>query len=169
MTEREFRAAYPIIFDWIQRTLAAHASEARAVNTYNLPRLAQYYGGDTLANSKVVALARVPVPPLSELGLDRFGGFERMDLEGITYLNTYFVRRDRVSAESLHFHELVHVVQWKVLGPERFLALYADGLERFGYRNSPLEVMAYGLQSRFENDHISFDVQNEVARRLREF
>ncbi len=79
-----------------------------------------------------------------------------------------FVRWDRVNAEPLHFHELVHVIQWNVLGPERFLALYADGLERFGYRNCPLEVMAYELQTRFEKDRIPFDVQVEVAQRLRE-
>jgi hypothetical protein len=68
--------------------------------------------------------------------------------------------------ESLHFHELVHVVQWRILGPERFLWAYADGLERFGYRNSPLEVVAYDLQERFDAGVKPFDVEAEVARRL---
>jgi hypothetical protein len=30
-------------------------------------------------------------------------------------------------------HEMVHVVQWRMLGPEMFLAQYADGLECSGY------------------------------------
>ena len=77
-------------------------------------------------------------------------GFEQMDAGGITYLNTYVVRADQSHLKSLHFHELVHVIQWRLLGPESFLAFYADGLERFGYRNSPREVMANDLQRWFE-------------------
>ena len=61
--------------------------------------------------------------------------------------------------ESLHFHELVHVIQWRLLGSEKFLALYADGLERFGYRKSPLEVMAFGLQHRFQREARAFSVE----------
>jgi hypothetical protein len=65
-----------------------------------------------------------------------------------------------------HFHELIHILQWRILGPERFLWLYADGLERFGYRNSPLEIMAYELQERFDAERKPFDVALEVERRL---
>ena len=66
---------------------------------------------------------------------------------------------DHARDESLHFHELVHVIQWRLLGPEKFLAFYADGLERFGYRNSPLEVMAYNLQDRFDREAQPFSVE----------
>ena len=98
------------------------------------------------------------MPPLSTMGLSRFSDFERMDAGGITYLDTYFVRAERAHDESLHFHELVHVIQWRLLGPERFLRLYADGLERLGYRNSPLEEMAYSLQHKFEHEAQPFSV-----------
>ena len=90
-----------------------------------------------------------------------------MDAGGITYLNTYFVRADQSHAESLHFHELVHVIQWRLLGPENFLALYADGLERFGYRESPLEVMAYEFQDRFEHGARPFSVEAACQKFLR--
>jgi hypothetical protein len=100
------------------------------------------------------------------MGLEQFSAFERMETAGITYLNTYFLRAELSGDESLHFHELVHVIQWRILGPERFLALYADGLERFGYRNSPLEVMAYDLQGGFDYGRDPFDVELEVERRL---
>jgi hypothetical protein len=46
-----------------------------------------------------------------------------------------------------------------LLGPEMFLALYGDGLERFGYRNSPLERMAYDLQGRFDREAQPFDAE----------
>jgi hypothetical protein len=39
------------------------------------------------------------------------------------------------------------------------LALYADGLERFGYRKSPLEVIAFQLQHRFQREAKPFSVE----------
>jgi hypothetical protein len=159
MTEQEFRTIYPLIFDWIQRTLAHHSPAARPVASLGFNRLPLYYDRSTLATAKVIPVPKVPVPPLSKMGLKRFGDFEQMDLAGITYLDTYFVRADHIHSESLHFHELVHVIQWRLLGPEKFLALYADGLERFGYRNSPLEEMAYNFQDRFDREAKPFNVE----------
>ncbi len=167
MTEQEFQAAYPRIAGWMQKTLATHASAARPVASLGFSRLADYFDAPLLASSKAVIVPRVPMPPLSAMGLDRFREFEQMDAGGITYLDMYFVRADHAHLESLHFHELVHVIQWRLLGPERFLALYADGLERFGYRNSPLEVMAYDLQDRFEREPQPFNVQAACQMKLR--
>jgi hypothetical protein len=115
-----------------------------------------------------VFVSRVPVPPLSAIGFNRFSGFEQMDAAGITYFNTYFVRAAHAHDESLHFHELVHVIQWRQLGPEKFLTVYADGLERFGYRHSPLEAMAYDFQDRFEREAQPFSVEAACQNRLRE-
>jgi hypothetical protein len=165
MTEQEFRAIYPLIANWIQKTLAEQASAARPVASLGFSRLPRYYDEKTLASAKVVLVPKVPVPPLSAMGLGRFADFERMDAAGITYLDTYFLRADQAWDESLHFHELVHVIQWRILGPEGFLAAYADGLERFGYRGSPLEVMAYDLQARFDAHQRPFDVAVEVGKR----
>ena len=164
MTEQEFRAAYPLIAGWIQNTLAQHATAAKPVASLGFRHLPQYYDAELLASSRAVVVARVPMPPLSTMGLSRFSDFEQMDAGGITYLNTYFVRADHAADESLHFHELVHVIQWRLLGPEKFLVAYADGLERFGYRNSPLEEMAYNLQRRFEREAQPFNVQAACQR-----
>jgi hypothetical protein len=81
---------------------------------------------------------RLPMPPLSALGLSRFAQFERGDFYGITYLDRFFLKRHRVADERLHFHELIHVIQWRLLGPASFLAAYADGLERFGLPREPV-------------------------------
>lgn len=167
VTEQEFRAIYPLIAGWIQKTLAEHAGAARPLASFGFSRLPGYYDAQLLVSSKAVVVSRVPVPPLSAMGLARFGAFERMDMAGITYLDTYFVRADHAHDESLHFHESVHVIQWRLLGPEKFLALYADGLERFGYRKSPLEAMAYNLQQRFDTANQPFDVEAEVLRSLK--
>ena len=66
----------------------------------------------------------------------------------------------------MYFHELVHVVQWRLLGPDRFLFLYANGLECFGYRQSPLEAMAYDAETAFASSMAIFDVENMVAAKL---
>jgi len=167
MTEQEFRAAYPLIAGWINKTLAEHATAAKSAASLGFSRLPSYYDEQTLVSSKVVSVPRGPMPPLSAMGLDRFRSFEQMDAGGITYLDTYFVRADQSHAESFHFHELVHVSQWRLLGPERFLALYADGAERFGYRESPLEVMAYEFQDRFEHGARPFSVEAACQKLLR--
>lgn len=100
------------------------------------------------------------------MGLPEFADFEHMEASGITYLDTYFVQLAQVSSERLHFHELIHVVQWVTLGPERFLAAYADGLEKFGYRNSPLEVMACNAETTFASTHTPFDAEKLVRDEL---
>ena len=166
MIESEFRAIYPSVLCWVQDTLRQYAATARLISSFGFQRLPDFYDAETLAKVRAVTVDKVPVPPLSAMGFDRFTDFERMEAAGISYLDTYFLRVDQAWDESLHFHELVHVVQWRILGPERFLWLYADGLERYGYRDSPLEVMAYELQARFDAGGASFDVEAEVERRL---
>lgn len=111
-------------------------------------------------------MAELPVPPLSRFGLTQFAAWENAEYGGITYLNTFFVTPDFAADASLHFHELIHVVQWRLLGVERFVMAYADGLERFGYRESPLEAMAYDAQARFDRGEVS-DAEALVREALR--
>jgi hypothetical protein len=159
MTEQEFRAVYPLIAEWMQKTLAEQAAAARPVASLGFGRLAHYYDERTPASAKVVFVPKVPMPPLSAMGLDGFRNFEQMNAGGMTFFDTYFVRANHARDESLHFHELVHVIQWRHLGAERFLALYAGGPERFGCRKSPLEVIAFKLQHRFEREAQPFSVE----------
>jgi hypothetical protein len=95
----------------------------------------------------------------------QFEEFERGDYDGIAYLDTYFLKRAGADDEGLHFHEMIHVVQWRLLGARQFAAMYADGLEAFGYRNSPLEKMAYDAQGSFARAE-RFDAEKLVAEKL---
>jgi hypothetical protein len=79
----------------------------------------------------VVYVAAVPTPPLSALGFNQFSDFEKMNAMGITYLDTFFSREEGRGNESLHFHELVHVLQWQLLGPKAFIAAYAEAAQVF--------------------------------------
>ena len=166
MTPEEFRALYPHLIGWIHQTLGAYAKGAKTVASLGFPRLSRYFSPNLLASTNVVAVERLPMPPLSSMGLRGFAEFEHGDYAGITYLNTFFVKHRSAAAERLYFHELVHVVQWRILGPENFVAAYAAGLETFGYRDSPLEIMAYNAEASFCQSDQLFDAEKLVAEQL---
>ena len=166
MKPDDFQKVFPFVRDWIARTLAATAAEAKPVAALKFPRLPQFYSPDLLSRAKVVFVDKCPVTPLSAIGLKQFAEFENLNAAGMTYLDTFFVLRNEAERESLHFHELVHVVQWQLLDAERFLALYADGLEKHGYRNSPLEVMAYEHEARFNSQDAPYAIEADVRQQL---
>ncbi len=166
MTPEDFQKVFPFVRDWIYQTLAANAVKAKSVASFNFPGLPRYYSSGLLARAKVVFVGKCPVPPPSSIGLSQFADFENMNASGITYFETYFVLWQEAERESLQFHELVHVVQWQLLGAERFLALYADRLEKHGYRNSPLEVMAYDHEARFNANAQPYSVEAAVRQQL---
>jgi hypothetical protein len=166
MTPQEFETSFPKVMAWIQQTLWTHKTLARPVTAKNFRRLPLYFSKAQIEAAKFVVVDRIPVPPLSSMGLSRFKEFERGDYEGNAYLDTYFLKRARADDESLHFHEMIHLVQWRLLGAEAFLAMYADGLEKFGYRNSPLERMAYDAQELFARSAPVFDAEKLVADKL---
>ena len=166
MTPQEFQKVYPLVLAWIHQTLATHANVATSVSSRGFVRLPLYFGAELLASTRFVAVDNVPMPPLSALGLSQFANFESGDFAGITYLDTFFLKKAHAAEERLYFHELIHVVQWSLLGPERFLATYADGLEKFGYRDSPFEVMAYNAEAAFVQSAKIFDAEKLVAREL---
>jgi hypothetical protein len=147
---QRLRAALPQVRSWIDALLARYASQARPVSSYDWKRLPTAYPADLLEQTNVVTLpGRLPFPPVADMGLPEFAPIQNMDFDGITFKDTFFVRQDRES-EGLHFHELVHVVQWKRLGVDNFLLTYGLGLAQMGYRKSQLEYMAYSLQEMFE-------------------
>jgi hypothetical protein len=156
----------PQVRDWIDRTLAAHRTEARPVASYRFKRLPQYYSPVFLETAFVVIVPQLPIPPLASFGLPELASFEKGDYSAITYRNTYFVREAGSTDESLHFHELVHVVQWQQLGVDAFLTAYAIGLLEQGYRDNPLEAMAYDLQAQFDQSVQPLDARSVIRNRL---
>lgn len=156
----------PIIVAWIDKTLEQYAHQAKRVIDFNFPRLPKYFSKELLTHSRVVVLDTTPpVPPiapeLTEL-VDLFRG----NLAGITYKDTYFVREEYASDESLHFHELIHVIQWECLGIEKFIITYGIELIERGYRISFLEDMAFRHQRRFIFEDEPYDVEAEVQQEL---
>jgi hypothetical protein len=165
----DFEAKLPAVSGWIERLIENNRRLARPVSSFGFTRLPVYFSDDTLARANVVVVDSVPKPPFAALGLEQFADFESMELDGITYRDFYFLNRALVDDESLHFHELIHIVQWHVLGAERFLLAYALGHVSVGvYRNNPFERIAYDLQARFVDLPNPFQVEPLVLRHLRE-
>jgi hypothetical protein len=157
------RSAVPKVRSWIEDTLADYADRATPVSSYSWKRLPLCYSSELLQRAKVVIVDSVPSPPLDQLGLPEFSGSMPSDSDGITFKDTFFARRDQ-NTESLHFHELIHVLQWDRLGADNFLLAYGIGLAQFGYRQSPFEAMAYDLQAQFDAGQLSSSVSELVKR-----
>lgn len=146
----KFETALPIIRKWIDDLLNSYGSQTTALIDLAFPTLPQLFPIDLLQKTKVVILTgKIPYPPLSSIGFPDFASMENMAFSGVTYKDTYFLNQ-AYRQESLHFHELIHVVQWSTLGVDNFLRAYGIGLLQYGYQNSPLEQMAYFLQHKFE-------------------
>jgi len=146
---QRFHAALPSVRQWIDEYVQRHADQARVVQSLGFGRLSACFPEELLARVKTVTVPQPPFPPVERFGLPEFARVQQMVFDGITFKDTYFLRQGR-SSESLHFHELVHVVQWARLGVDNFLLAYGVGLIQHGYEQSPLEQMAYRLQGDFE-------------------
>lgn len=159
-----FHAALPGIRQWIEEFMNDHAEQARAVNTLDFTRLSTCFPQELLERAKVVTVPRVPFPPVDRFGLPELASVQQMSFAGITFKDTFFLQQGQAS-ESLHFHELVHVVQWEKLGVDNFLLAYGVGLVQFGYEQSPLEKLAYSLQESFDNGRPPQDLVGVIETR----
>ncbi len=161
----------PIVRDWILDTVASHKSQDQCVADLPFARLPLCYSKSLLQSARVVAVDKIPQLPLSKMGLPEFAEFEAGSYTGVTYLNTYYVLKEEFDYEALHFHELIHVIQWQYLGFEDFAKIYATGLLDEGYRKSPMERIAYQFQEEFESGVNPRDLEARVigdANQLRE-
>jgi hypothetical protein len=160
----QFRQALPAVRQWVDDTLRTYHEQAAPVDGGDYPGLAQVFPHELLNRVRCVVVAgNPPFPPLSRMGLRELAAFEAIPISGITYRDTFFVR-DGQQSEGLYFHEIVHVVQWDRLGVDRFLLAYGVGLMQSGYRDSPLEAMAYELQVGFERGRLSGDLVGLVQK-----
>jgi hypothetical protein len=142
------------IIKWIHATLNSHSAKRTAVSASGHTRLFDYFPAAFLDKKYVMPVDKVPVVPLDFLGVPEFNSMNQLSVIGITYLDSFFIQEDEKDNAALHFHELIHTIQWEYLGMEKFLLCYGYGLLTSGYRNSPLEVMAYDLEKRFNSGEV---------------
>ena len=141
----------PQLRHWIDCLLAEHASSARSVYSLGFKRLSSYFPVTLLQTARVAIVQNIPFPPVDQLGLPEFDAMSTMPLGGITFGQMFFALESQFN-ESLCFHEMIHVVQWKALGIDDFLLTYGVGILQRGYDQSPLEAIAFAAQTLFETD-----------------
>ena len=144
MSPEEFAKFYPPLLDGIRTTLTASAHVAQTVASRGFSRLPLYFTEKTLASTKVVLVDPLPMPPLSSMGLVRFADFERGDFDGITYIDTIFLKPNQSNNENMHFHELVSRYS---MAPARIRSVFIVVCEWPGMlRLSAKSVGSYGVR-----------------------
>lgn len=141
------------------RAIPLSAEQKQAMARFFLPQL--------IDGTRVLVLKgeRIPnpdfYPMLRNLGFNNLP--DQSTMAAITLSDNVVSHVDFTNG--LLFHELVHVEQYRQLGIPRFAELYVRGFLSGGsYEAIPLEVNAYALGARYENDSTQhFSVADEVA------
>ena len=146
------------------RTTKLSAAQKDAVDAF--------FRDDLLETTQIVVLENVRIgnpdfyAMLQGMGFSNLPDFARM--AAVTF-NDVVVSHEPFS-KGLLFHEFVHAEQYRQLGVPRFAELCVRGfLNGGGYDGIPLEINAYELGSRFEEQpERAFSVEAEVASWIRQ-
>ena len=129
--------------------------------------LGDYFDAADLDRVRIVEVDPLPLPALFHR-IVQWTGLEVPDsslIAGITF--DYVIAAREPMAAAMLFHELVHVVQFRLLGVGLFARLYTRRLlTSRRYEDIPLEQCAYQLEARFEMGFQPFSVEVEVAKRI---
>jgi hypothetical protein len=150
---------------WIDETNREYQSQRHSCSTLEAA-FSGFYPTQFLRDSYFVVVEHIPKPNFPELRQMGLGDFIDMPVNGITYKNTYYVSKKQANSLRLHFHELVHVVQWSLLGAEDFISRYINELQKYGYESAPLEQMAYFLDHHYHSGGAQLDVPTYVQSKM---
>ena len=154
---------YPAIFNrlysqlpeltrWMQRTRERYLSSATAVAELGFKKIDVVYPPNIRNFAKLVAdFEHVPVPSFTQMGLEQLKEFEGLNPVGITFNDMIYLQEGYFD-EMTCFHEMIHVVQWKHLGIEKFLISYGVLQAVHGYKDNPFEQIAQYYQERLESN-----------------
>jgi hypothetical protein len=161
---------------WLQDLHDRHRPNGRPLTAEEKRRLAGFFERDVLDAVRVTLVERFENPEFfsifTEQGKPVPIDFSSMAAQAAH--DTILVRESRSREGSpsllpLLFHELVHVVQHRVLGAQSYVETYVTGWagSGFAYRSIPMEVQAYELDGRFRSAPGEvFSVEREVRLRF---
>ncbi|HGF5052637.1 TPA: hypothetical protein ACF31V_004699, partial [Vibrio parahaemolyticus] len=153
------------IEEWIDLTNERFSNQRQSCALF-ARNSAGFYSEEFLSNSYFVIVDSIPKPDFPELRLAGLGDFLDMEVQGITYKNTYYIVPSVAQNLRLHFHELVHVAQWKALGAIGFLQRYISEVQSVGYNDAPLEKLAYAFDRHFSQGGQKVDVPSYVENKI---
>jgi hypothetical protein len=142
------------------------AKDAVPVAPHFINEAERYFEPGTLESARIAASTCLRLPQFPYAPALRRVGFSFPDpqlVAAITFDHLIAVR-EAEPCSSLLFHELVHVVQYRLLGTATFARLYVQGfLETGSYEEIPLERCAWTLEERFARGGAPFSVESAVA------
>ncbi len=137
---------------------------SRPLSAYERRFLQPYFAVADLDRARILEQDPLPIPDPPFSRLLRALGFDfpsTAQVAGITFDHVIAAREPM--PPRLLFHELVHVVQFRLLGVSEFARLYTRGfIETRGYHSIPLERCAFELDHDFETLRPPFPVEAEV-------
>lgn len=153
------------IEQWIDQTNSTHKEQRISCDSFT-DAFNGFYSISYLKDAYFVVVDEIPKPDMPELQQLGLQDFFNMDIDGITYKNTYYIRPHVRDNLRLNFHELVHVAQWSKLGATQFIQRYINEIQTFGYADAPLEKMAYALDTHYSSGGEIVDVVDYVSEKV---
>jgi hypothetical protein len=122
-----------------------------------LAALSGFFEKETLDRARIRRVANIDNPPFYK-EFEEAGESFPLDFKvwaAITFGDVIIVNGEQIPGPPSHsvvFHEMVHVVQYDLLGIHEFARRYVTPFiqDRFNYMSVPLESDAFDLQGRFE-------------------
>lgn len=141
---------------WILVQRKLHFPRSRALTAEEQEWLRGYFLPETLRQARVRVVPEIGNPPFYDDAVQELAGlgietkFQMTGAAGITFADCILLR-EGAETPALLFHEMVHVVQYGMLGIAKFAKFYVEGLARadFAYERNPFESAAHGLEDRF--------------------
>lgn len=153
-------------YGWILAERNKHIETAQDLSEQDKTYLKPYFELYILNSAKIDFVDHIENPPfypeLMKLKVPDLIDFTQM--AGISFIDCILISRrfshNQKSWRSLLFHEMVHLVQYYLLGTDKFAELYVKGWAKnnFIYEHIPLEAQAYNLQQEFEIEKNIFSV-----------
>ncbi|HIF07541.1 MAG TPA: hypothetical protein EYQ64_11495 [Gemmatimonadetes bacterium] len=142
---------------WIESQRAQHRVHADPLPDTTVAALSGFFGQRTLDRTRIRHVASIENPAFYK-EFEEAGEAFPLDFTvwaAITFGDVILVNGAQVPGPPSHsvvFHEMVHVVQYDVLGVHEFARRYVTPFvqSRFNYMAVPLETDAFDLQGRFE-------------------
>jgi hypothetical protein len=162
---------------WIRGVRAAHRPLGRVLTPSELEAVGPFFDDSLLRTVRIARVRSIANPDFYSFLLAQSIAIplDFTQMAAITFVDTILVsERQPLPAHEdmpLLFHELVHVVQYNVLGIDEFVRRYVRGWAANGFQYSriPLERWAYELDARFRAGAAAFSVSGEVERQFAGF
>ncbi len=153
------------IEQWIDQTNLDYQEQRVSCSKFS-DEFKGFYSLEFLQHSYFLIVDTIPKPDFPELRQMGLGNFIDMDVDGITYKDTYYIKQHCADNLRLHFHELVHVAQWRKLGAINFIQRYISEINTYSYSKAPLEEMAYFWDAHFSKGGDKIDIPRYVSQKL---